>query len=101
MLADFHYFFFFGGREFFYFLGFGLGEFVEFVEGALLFVLTDLFFFFEFVDGFFQIAADIANGGAVVFEGFVDMLDQFLATFFGGGGDGNADDFAVVCGIET
>ena len=82
-LADFHYFFFFGGAEIFDFFCFGVGELVQFVEGAFLFVLADLFFLFEFVDGFFEVAADVADGGAVIFEGFVNVLDEFLAALFG------------------
>ena len=47
-----------------------LGVF-ELVESTFLFVLADLFLFFQFIDRFLDIAADIPQGGAVIFEDFV------------------------------
>src|SRR5262249_30657974 len=72
----FHDFFFFGGGELFDFLGFSVGELFEFVERALLLVLADFLVLLEFVDGFLDVAADIADRGAVIFERLVDVLDE-------------------------
>ena len=97
----FHDFFFLGGREVFDLLGFGVGELFELVERALLVVFADFLLFFQFLDGFLDIAADIADGRAVILEDFVDVLDELLAPVLGKRGNGHADHFTVVLRIEA
>src|SRR5215469_12436235 len=95
------YLLFFGSGEIFDLFGFSVGELFEFFEGALVLVLADFLVFFELVDGFFDVPADVADGGTVVFERLVDLLDELLAPFAGGRGNRNAHDLAVGVGIEA
>src|SRR6266436_5039922 len=81
--SDRHDFFFFGGAEVFNLLGFSVRESIEFVKRTLLFVLADLLVLLELIDGFLDVTADVANGGAVILQDFVELLDHILAALFG------------------
>src|ERR1700688_3577378 len=94
-------FFLFQGREVFDFLGLGVSDLFEFVERALLVVLADFLFLLEFLDGLFNVAAHAANRGAMIFEHLVNVLREILAAIFGERRDRNANDFAVVRGIQA
>src|ERR1700734_4572723 len=74
----------------FHFFDFFVGELLDLVEGALLFVFGNLFIFGGFFDEIVAVAADVADGGAVIFEDAVEVFDDFLATILGHGRDGDA-----------
>src|SRR5713226_6158857 len=62
-LLHFHDFFLFGGRQVFNLLGFLVSDFFELFERAFLFVFADFLFFFVFLHRFFDVPADVADGG--------------------------------------
>jgi len=99
--SDLHNFGFFLFCHLFHFFDFLVGELLDLVEGALLLVFGDFFVFGGFLDEVVAVAADVADGGAVIFEDAVEVLDDFLAAILGHGRDGDADDLAVVVGIEA
>ena len=78
-----------------------VGELLDLFEGALLFVFGDLFVFRRFLDKVVAVAADVADGSAVIFEDSIEVLDDFATAIFGHRRDGNANDLAVVTGIEA
>src|SRR6202795_3074362 len=82
-LLHFEEFFFFHGAEIFDLFGFRVREFFELIEGAFLLVLADLFLFFQFIDRFLDVAADIAHRSAVILEDLVQVLDDILAAILG------------------
>ena len=72
-----------GGGEVLEFLGFLVCEFVELIEEALAFVFADFLFLLEFLDGFFNVAADVAHGGAMILQNLVQVFHQVLAALLG------------------
>ena len=78
-----------------------VGEGLDLFIAAPFVVSRDDLIFGCFFDGFVAVAADVAEGGLVVFEGGGEALDGIFAAIFGHGRDGHADDFAVVHGIKA
>src|SRR5580692_5773295 len=101
VLLYFEDFFFFYGAEVFDLLGFGVSELFELVERAFLLVLADFLLFFQFIDGFLDVAPNIAHGGAVILEDFVQVLDDVLAAILRQRGNRYPDNFSIVRGIES
>jgi len=87
--------------EFFHAADFFVGHLLDFFEGALLLVLANLFFFGHLLEGFVAVAADVADGGAVLLEVAVDVLADLSAALLGHGRDGDAENLAVGDGIEA
>ena len=88
-------------RELFHAADFFVGHLLDFFEGALLFVLADLLFFGEFLEGVVAVAADVADRGAVLFEDLVQVLADVAAALLGHGRNGDAHDLAVGMRIEA
>src|ERR1700691_34805 len=74
--------FLFRSREVFDLLGLGVGHLFEFVERSLLVVLADLLLFLKLLDSVFDVSSHAANRGAVIFEHFVNVLGEILASVF-------------------
>src|SRR6185437_6860170 len=99
-LLDFHYFLFLGTAHFLHLLDFVIGEALDFLQGTALIVFRDLLVLERLLDKLVSVAADVADGSAVLFQDFVQMLDHVAAALLGQGRDGHANDLAVVHGIE-
>jgi len=64
-------------------------------------VLGDLVVVLQAADMVMAVAADVACGDAGVLNAFSDLLGYFASTLLCELGDGEADDGAVVAGIEA
>src|SRR5713101_9005030 len=62
---------FFGGREILNLLRFGVRDFFHFFQRPLVLVQADLLVFLQLVDGFLDVAADVAHRRAVILQNFV------------------------------
>src|SRR5437899_6858676 len=73
---------FFGGREVLNLLGLRMRDLFHLLDRALVFVLADLLVFLQLVDGFLDVAADVAHRRAVILQNFVQVLHNLLAALF-------------------
>src|SRR5260370_12313370 len=99
VLFDFHDFFFFRFAHLFHLLDFVVSELLNLFHGAFFFVFSDLLVLQRFLNGIVAVAADVADGGAMLLEDFVQMLHHFPAALFGQSWDRNANDLSVIHGI--
>src|SRR6266705_2008694 len=76
LLPHFENFPFLHGAEIFNLFGLGVCELFELFHRPLSFVLAHLLFLLELFDRFLDVAADVAHGGAMIFEDLVQMLDH-------------------------
>src|SRR5262245_46086178 len=93
----------------FFFLGLGglvdllhvaVGQLLDLVVGSLVFVFRDLLVLQKLLHGFVAVAADVSDRDAMVLSRGVQALDHLLAALLRERGNGQADDFAIVGGIE-
>src|SRR5690242_14965230 len=78
-----------------------VGQLLDLVEGALLFVLGDLLVLGRLFDQLIAVAPNIAHRGAVILKDAVQMLHHLASPFLGHRWHGDADDLAIVIGIEA
>src|ERR1035437_8510714 len=95
-----HDFGFFSVGELFHAADLFVGHLLDLFERALLLVLADLLFLGHLLEGVVAVAADVADGGAMLLELAVDVLAGIAAALLGHGGDGDAEDLAVGGGVE-
>src|SRR5271155_738549 len=72
--SDLQHFSFFVAAHLFHPTDFIVGEFLYFLEGALLLVLGNFLIFGRLLDEVVAVATDIAHRGAMVFERLVEVL---------------------------
>ena len=78
-----------------------VGEFLEFGFSTMEVVLGDLVVALQAADMVMAVAADVAYGDAGVLNAFSYLLGYFASTLLCELGDCQADDGAVVAGIEA
>src|SRR5205814_8366895 len=81
-LPDFHHFFFFHRAQIFNLLRLRMGHLLKLFQRTLLLILANFFILLQSVDGFLDVAANVAHGSAMILEHFVNVFHQFLPTLF-------------------
>src|SRR4051794_22785417 len=81
--------------------GVGMGGLVEFLLGVFDLVLARLAVLFDPVQLLHRLATDIAHGHPGVLSLGLGLLHELAAAFLGELGNGDADDVAVVAGVDA
>src|ERR1035438_4200796 len=76
VLLELQNFFFFGFAHLFHLLDFVVGEFLDFVERALLVVLGNFLVFQRLLDGVVAVATDVAHRRTMLFENPVQRSEE-------------------------
>src|SRR5580704_975277 len=100
-LLDFEDFFFFGAGGLVDFVHIAVGQLLNLVVGALVFVFGDVFVLEQRLDGLVAVAPDIAHRYAVMLGNAVQAFDEFLAALLGKGRYGQPDHLAIVRRIQA
>src|SRR5260370_16764148 len=80
--SDRHDLFFFGRAQILDLLGFRVRQLLQLIQRALLLVFADLLILLQLLDGFLRIPASVAPRRAVLFQHFVPLLHNILASLF-------------------
>ena len=84
--------------EFLYVL---IGQLLDFVQSAALFVFRKLFRFEMLFHCVVSVPTYVADGGPVIFKDFVDVFSEVSATLFVQSWDWDTNQAAVIGGIEA